>query len=167
MEYWLSSSLSWYWAWIRRKGISSAGSGVRELCAQFHLRRHLLDQPSPHHAGHPPHQWNNPMGKPEFTFLAVTGSPHNELDRQEPLIPRTGSLLWRSLIDVRHRLPHTRIYIDPLPRRRFPVTEIPCGKDEGETIHCHLFQCHTTGFCMRMDIYFSLFPDGLSVGSSK
>lgn len=59
-----------------------------------------------HHIMQVTRRINGTVGKPAFAFLAVADTVNNKLDWQESLVTRACGILWRSIIDVRHRFPH-------------------------------------------------------------
>ena len=65
-----------------------AGADLSHLRAQLRVRRHLLEQPSPHAARRRPHQRQGAVGESASAVLAVAGSVRDGMDGTEPLSSR-------------------------------------------------------------------------------
>src|SRR4029450_6134799 len=67
-------------AWSRTCGIETTATSSLELCTQFYLRRHLLEQSPPLVPGDRTGHRRNSLGKPAFAVLVVALSFYHGLD---------------------------------------------------------------------------------------
>ena len=63
---------------------ATAPARFSQLCAELRLRRHLLEQPSPHAARDQPRHRPDAVGESSFAVLAVAVSVCHGLDGREP-----------------------------------------------------------------------------------
>jgi hypothetical protein len=92
-----------------------------ELRVEFHLRRHLLEQPSPHVSFHETRDRRHPVGEPAPAVLVVALSVHDGLDGRKPSRADSHSCLWLRAADGSHRVLHSGTHHHCPARTRLPT----------------------------------------------
>ena len=114
--------------------LRAAHPRVPDLRAELRLRRHLLEQPSPHAARGPARQRRRPVGQPAPAVLAVAHPVRDGLDERESLRGAAGGDLRRRAVHVRRRVLHFRAHPRAQPRRGFAAVARAGSGNQGNRI---------------------------------
>src|ERR1017187_3297638 len=105
-----------------------------QLRPELHLRRHLLEQPSPPLPVHPTRQRQHPLGEPSPAFLALAFPVHHRVGRRKPSRIDTHRRLRLRPPYGRHRLLHFAMHHHQATRPRLPPRRRPRQRLERQTL---------------------------------
>lgn len=119
------------------RGFGSPATRFFELCAQFCLLGHLLEQPPPYVAYRKKGVRKDALGQSPSSFLAFLDPLCDRLDGREPFCQRTDGTIWTDLVDGGHFLFHAPkhhhkvagpgFHFETCHRKRHQGKNIPCS----------------------------------------